>query len=146
MTKVRIRAAGTADAPVLVRLVQQLAETMGEASPLTEAYARHYLSTPGQYVLLAQVGGRVVGLLSYGVRPNLYHAADSALIEELVVDDAFRGQGVGGTLVDAALERLQTAGCAEVAVSTLPDNPGAQRFYRAHGLVDQAVLLEKHWE
>jgi ribosomal protein S18 acetylase RimI-like enzyme len=142
----QVRAARVEDAPALVRLVQQLAETMGDASSLTEAYARDYLTTPGQHVLLTEVDGQAVGLLSYGVRPNLYHAADSALIEELVVDSAFQGQGVGSALMAVALERLRAVGCAEVAVSTMPDNERAQRFYRSHGLVDQAVLLEKHWK
>jgi ribosomal protein S18 acetylase RimI-like enzyme len=36
-------------------------------------------------------------------------------------------------------------GCAEVSVSTLSDNEDAQRFYRSHGLVDEAVFLEKHF-
>jgi ribosomal protein S18 acetylase RimI-like enzyme len=27
----------------------------------------------------------------------------------------------------------------------LPDNQGAIRFYRSHGLVDEAIHLEKHF-
>jgi ribosomal protein S18 acetylase RimI-like enzyme len=78
------------------------------------------------------------------IRPNLYHAANSALIEELVVRESARGRGVGGALMSELLRRLSAQGCAEVSVTTMPDNDGAIRFYRSHGLVDEAVFLEKH--
>ena len=42
------------------------------------------------------------------------------------------------------MERAAQAGCAEVSVSTMAGNEGAIRFYRAHGMVDEAVLLERH--
>ncbi len=38
------------------------------------------------------------------------------------------------------------ASAAEVSVTTMPDNQGAIRFYKRHGLVDEAVFLEKHFE
>jgi ribosomal protein S18 acetylase RimI-like enzyme len=43
------------------------------------------------------------------------------------------------------LERMAALGCVEVSVSALTENVGARRFYRAHGLTDDAVLLEKHF-
>jgi ribosomal protein S18 acetylase RimI-like enzyme len=36
--------------------------------------------------------------------------------------------------------------CAEVSVSTMPSNSKAIEFYKAHGMTDEAVLLEKHFE
>jgi len=39
---------------------------------------------------------------------------------------------------------MESLGCAEVSVSTMPDNVDALQFYKAHGLVDEAILLEKH--
>jgi len=142
--EIEIRGAGPGDAAAITALIHELAGTYGEASPLTAAYAREYLAVPGCHVLLAERAGRTAGLLSYSVRPNLYHAGPTALIEELVVAEEARGSGVGGALLEHLLAHLATSGCAEVSVTTMPDNEGAQRFYRAHGLVDEAVLLEKH--
>jgi len=144
-TTFTIREAAPSDGVAVVALIHELAESGGETSPLTEAYVIAYLASPGSYVLLAEQEGGAVGLLSYSVRPNLYHAGDSALIEELVVADDWRGQGVGGALLQELLARLEKAGCAEVSVTTMPDNEGAIRFYRSHGLVDEAVFLEKHF-
>jgi ribosomal protein S18 acetylase RimI-like enzyme len=142
---ISVRDAHPGDEPHIVRLIRELADTDDEASPITPEYVCGYMTFPGNHVLLAEDGERVIGLLSYSVRPGLYHAGDSALIEELVVHAPERGRGVGSALMTELLRRLEALGCAEVSVSTMPDNTGAQRFYRAHGLRDEALFLEKHF-
>lgn len=139
-----IRLANDADAEAIIVLVGQLAGSFGETSPLTIEYVHDYLRRPGCMVLVAERAGQVLGLLSLTMRPNLYHAADCCLIEEFVVDERARGQGIGSALIEEVLRRAAGLGCAEVSVSTMPDNAGALRFYRAHGLTDEAILLERH--
>ncbi len=141
---VTIRDAIPQDAPGIVRLIQVMAGEAGGTSPLTEAFIPIYLGSPVCHVLLAEAEGRAVGLLSYHIRPDLYHAAGSCYVEELVVDPSWRGQGIGGKLLDEVLARAATAGCAEVSLSVMPDNAGAIRMYRQHGLVEEALFLEKH--
>jgi ribosomal protein S18 acetylase RimI-like enzyme len=143
---IHIRDAGPRDAADIVRLVRALAAEGGESCALTEALAARYLAAPGCHVLLAEADGdAVVGLLSCSIRLDLYHAAPTCLVEELVVQDGWRGQGVGSQLLEAAIALAQGDGCAEISVSTMPDNLRAQAFYRRHGLVDEAVLLERHF-
>jgi len=143
--EVTVREAYPEDAAAVVRLIRELAAADGETTPITEEYAISYLNAPSTGVLLAEVDGEAVGLISYAVHPNLYHAGYCANIEELVVAAGHRGEGVGGVLLDHLLAHLAAMGCVEVSVSTMPDNEGAQRFYRAHGLVDEAIYLEKHF-
>ena len=142
---VKIREAGSGDEEVIAGLVRELAEFEGEDSPLTAGYVKEYLAYPGSFILLAEEDGQALGLLSYGLRPNLFHAASSGSIEELIVRKGRRQGGVGSALMIEAMRRMQAAGCAEVSVSTISGNTPAQRFYRSHGLVDEAVLLEKHF-
>jgi ribosomal protein S18 acetylase RimI-like enzyme len=139
-----IREATVADAPAIAALIVELAQSMCETSPMTPAYVNTYLTFPGCNILVAEEHGQVAGLLSYSVRPNLYHNGPTALIEELVVTSTWRGQGIGGAMLEELLSRLESAGCEEVSVTTLVNNEGAIRFYRAHGLVDEAIYLEKH--
>lgn len=141
----RIRQAAAGDQAAIAALIRQLAQSIGETSPITEAYVALYLSSPGSQVLLAEEEGRTVGLLSYSVRPNLYHAGDCGLIEELIVHPGYRRRGIARALLSDVLGRLRTAGCAEVSVSTLPENEPAKRLYRSFGLVDEALVLEKHF-
>lgn len=140
----RIREAALDDAEMAVALIQQLAESASEASPITTEYVADYLVTPGSAVLLAEEEGRIIGLLSYSVRPNLYHAAPSCLIEELVVRSVARGRGVGTVLLKAVLERARAAGCIEVSISAMPDNTRAIALYKRLGFTDEAVFLEQH--
>ena len=143
---ITIRDAAPKDADHIVSLIAELAENEGEQCALTEAYVLDYLSFPGSDILLAVEGGRVLGLLSFNRRPNLYHAGDSALIEELVVTARVRGQGIGTMLVAALVERLEGLGCEEVSVTTMADNHGAIKFYKKHGFEDEALFLEKHFD
>lgn len=142
---IRVEEAGPGDEAAIAALIQELAAASGETSPISEDYVRGYLATSGSHVLLARLANQVAGLLSYSVRPNLYHAGPAGFIEELVVVEPQRGQGVGSALLRHLLAHLEATDCVEVSVTTLTDNEGAQRLYRAHGLVDEAVFLEKHF-
>jgi ribosomal protein S18 acetylase RimI-like enzyme len=141
-----IRDATPADSTAIAELIRDLAQSMGETSPITATYVCTYLAFPGCSILLAEEDGKIAGLLSYSIRPNLYHNGETALIEELIVNSAWRRQGMGGELLEALLARLEKSGCVEVSVTTLPDNQGAIRFYRAHGLLDEAIYMEKHFK
>jgi ribosomal protein S18 acetylase RimI-like enzyme len=144
MKGMKIRDAGTSDASAVVSLVLEMAQEDGEHSPVTESYAARYSTHPGCGMLLAEAEGRVIGLLAYYLRPDLYHAAPACLIELLFVRPDARGRGAGGALVADMLKRAAALGCAEITVSVMPDNAGAIRFYRRHGLTEEVMSLEKH--
>ena len=139
-----IREAQLEDAANIVALIQELAQDEGDPSPLTESYAATYLAQSHSQVLLAEKGGEVVGLLSYSIRPSLYHAGPACEIEELVVHKGARRLGVGSRLIEAVLQRAAANRCQEISVSTLFDNEGAIALYKQHGFEDEALLLERH--
>ena len=143
---VNVREATLVDASVIVRLIGEHAASSGEQSPITEAYVATYLASSTSRVLLAEVQNRVVGLLSYSLRPDLFHAGPSCFLEELIAEETARGQGVGSALVTELFSRLTPLACAEVSVAVMPDNHRAIKFYRAHGLVEEALYLERHFE
>ena len=139
--EVLVREARPKDVGSIVRLIQQ----MGSDSPITADYVSSYLKSPRSRVLLAERQGRVAGLISYSVRPDLYHAGNSVLIEELVVDEACRGEGIGSALMTSLMEELKELNCREVCLAVMPDNEPAIRFYRWRGLAEEALFLERHF-
>lgn len=147
MDHVSIRHAGPGDEASIVRLVREMAAEDGEVTPLDEHYVRHFLASPVSGALLAWDGDADVaaGLLSYCMTPGLFHAADSGLIELLVVTASRRGQGIGRRLVETALRLFREAGCAEASVSTGEANDAAQHVYKEAGLNESSLLLEKHF-
>ena len=143
---VTIRHAGPGDEPAVVELVQELAIVADYPSPIDEHYVRHYLASPVSDLLLAVDEGAPEGLLSYAIVPGLFHAADSGIIEALVVAEGRRSEGIGRQLLTAGVRKLEEAGCAEISISVEADNEAAQKLYLDAGLTDASVYLEKHIE
>jgi ribosomal protein S18 acetylase RimI-like enzyme len=137
--------ATAADADTIVRIICELAALSGGKAAVDSEYVGRYLAFPGRTVLLAETAGEHVGLLAYSLDPNLYHAADGCLIEDLYVRPAWRGRGVGRALVAHVMAEAAKQGWAEVSVSTDRDNRAALSLYRGMGLVEEYVLLEKHF-
>ena len=52
-----------------------------------------------------------------------------ARIEDVVVDDAARGKGIGADLTHAAIERARTAGAKSVGLTSRPSREAANRLY-----------------
>lgn len=141
-----IRETTPRDAPAIPGLIAQLAEAEGHTTPLTPEYVIQALGNPALLFLSAEAGGKLAGLLCATIRPNLYHAADAGLVDELVVDRAWRGRGIGRALLDEFLARMAARGCAEVGIGVLFSNTGAQKLYRAAGFREEVLLLERHFD
>jgi len=144
--KIDIRDARSADAPSVVSLVREMAEEDGETSPITETSVQAHLRDSGSGIVLAESDGRIIGLLSFSLRPSVYHAAPACLVEMLFVRRDSRRRGAGGSLMERMLSKAGASGCAEISVSVMPGNDGAVRFYRRHGLTEEVMSLEKHFK
>jgi ribosomal protein S18 acetylase RimI-like enzyme len=144
-TSLRIRSATTKDSDATVRLVREHTAIAGEQSLISASYVATYLTFEHNGILLAESDGQIIGLMSYSIRPDLHHAANVCLIEELIVASEWRRQGVGRALMTNLLDRLDSLQCAGVSVAVMPDNSSAIRFYQSQGLTDEALFLEKHF-
>jgi ribosomal protein S18 acetylase RimI-like enzyme len=133
------------DHEVVVALIRELGEMDGNKTDLNVDDVNHFLEIPRNIILLAEVDGQVVGLLSYTVSFDLWHAGDCCLIRELIISAANRQQGLGDLLLQEVFRRAERDGWMEVSVSTMPDNLPALAFYKKHGMTDEAVLLERHF-
>jgi ribosomal protein S18 acetylase RimI-like enzyme len=58
-----------------------------------------------------------------------------AWIEDVVVDEQARGQGVGAALSEAAVERARRAGARTVDLTSRPSREAANRLYKRIGFV-----------
>jgi ribosomal protein S18 acetylase RimI-like enzyme len=110
----------------LARLLPQLSS----ATPPDEAELAAILST-GTTMFIARVDGVIVGSLTL----VLYRIATGlkAWIEDVVVDEAARGHGVGETLSHAALEVAKGHGAKAVSLTSRPSRDAANRLYQRIG-------------
>jgi ribosomal protein S18 acetylase RimI-like enzyme len=56
-------------------------------------------------------------------------------IYSLAVLPKFRRKGIGGKLVEKAVDELKNLGCLKVNLQIMEDNSGVQNFYRKSGFV-----------
>lgn len=139
--RVSIREANRTDAAEIARLIQH---SVDQGSPLTEDYVCEYLASPQSNILLAEKDEKVAGLLSYSTRPDLWHATLCCFIEEIAVEEAQRGKGIGTALIRYVKEKMKKAGCAEIVLIVDKENVAAQRLYKRLGIDEEALCLEKH--
>lgn len=137
MSQPSFRPAVAQDAPVVGALLQQL----GYAPPSLEALARTLdaaTQQPGLHVVLASKGAQVVGLMTLSIRVQPRLCAAVCSVDELVVDTAARGSGVGAALLEEAACMARNAGAARLELHTRRSRESyARGFYKAQGFVEQ---------
>jgi ribosomal protein S18 acetylase RimI-like enzyme len=118
------------------RLIPQLSSS--NPPPSADEVA-DMVTAPSSVVLIARDGaaGTIVGSLTLalfriptGVR---------AWIEDVVVDGAVRGRGVGEALTRHALERAREAGARTVDLTSRPSREAANRLYRRVGFEERST-------
>ena len=63
-------------------------------------------------------------------------------IDDLCVDEKFRGKGVGKELYEAALSLAKEKGCYNLTLNVWSFNESAIRFYESMGLIPQKIGME----
>ncbi len=122
--------------PALVAAFERLVPQLSKSNPPpTIDELGLMVDSPASIVLLAVDGddGSVLGTLTLawfriptGVR---------AWIEDVVVDEAARGRGVGEALNHHALDRARQLGAKTVDLTSRPSREAANRLYRRIGFV-----------
>ena len=127
-------------------MLEGLADGMDSTEGIdTEIALKNYeclLRDTGSHFLVAAREATPVGFINFTVRQTILHRSPSALIDELVVAEEYRGKGVGRQLVQAAIEKCRNLGCCEVEVSTEKANLKARKFYRQCGFEQIGTLFE----
>lgn len=95
------------------------------------AAAQRFRGSLAMDVLVAEMNGEVVGFLALSFVPAL--SGLRALIDDLAVDPAYRRQGIGAALVEAAVQRADRRGATHLLVDTSRGDPAARDFYQACG-------------
>lgn len=86
---------------------------------------------PGTTVLVARVDGRIVGSATLIRLVSL--VGQFGYVEEVVVDDAARGRGVGRALMRELLELARRDGLDFVELTSRPARAAANGLYRSLG-------------
>ena len=119
------------------RLLPQLSSS---APPLDASALRAIVSAPASTVLIARAGGAIVGTLTVVIFP--IPTGTRAWIEDVVVDEAARGQQFGGkrvgeALTSEAIDIARQAGARTIDLTTRPSRVAAGRLYERLGFEER---------
>ena len=116
---------------VLEAMTRLLPQLSSSAPPLTGAALTELVDSPATLLLLARVDGRIVGSLTLVL--FRLPTGRRAWIEDVVVDEAVRGAGVGSALNLAALAEAKRFGARTVDLTSRPSREAANRLYQRLG-------------
>ena len=143
-TDFAIRAATPADVPELLRLIRELAEyekladmAVGTPQMLHEAL---FGARPAAEAMVAERGGRTVGFALYFTTFSTFLCKPGLYLEDLFVEPAHRGAGIGKALLRRLAAIAAERGCGRLEWRVLDWNEPSIRFYESLG-----ASLMKEW-
>lgn len=86
----------------------------------------------------------MVGFCAFSVKRSLYDPGLLAYIDELVVEESRRREGIGGKLLERTREIAQHAGCSRVELDSALHRESAHRFYEQRGF--KAIGMLFRWD
>ena len=134
-----IRQAMQDDLPQVLALYAQPGMDDGKVLSLPEAVAifEQFQRYPNYRLFVACEGseqGPVLGTYVLLIMHMLAHrGTPAAVVEDVVVDQAHRSQGVGALMMDHAKALAQEAGCYKLALSSNQKRERAHAFYESLG-------------
>ena len=131
-----MREATEADIPAILSLYAQLGQDDGtvlEPEDARRIWTR-MATYPDYRIYVAIRETDVVGAFALLIMDNLAHrGTPSAVIEDVVVKQEMRGQGIGRRMMMFARKLCREKGCYKMAFSSNRNRTQAHRFYESSG-------------
>ncbi|MGV3760711.1 MAG: GNAT family N-acetyltransferase, partial [Actinomycetota bacterium] len=86
--------------------------------------------------------GRIVGVSTLAVFP--IPTGNRAWVEDVIVDEAVNGQGIGRRLTEAMLDRARELGCVTVDLTSRPSREAANALYKKVGFVERETNVYRY--
>ena len=93
-------------------------------------------------MIVAADGGAPVGFLTLGPWTALESARHVLLCNGLAVDPGRQGEGIGGRLLEAGIERARERGARRLLLRVLATNEPARRLYERHGFAVEGTVRD----
>ena len=133
----RIRAAKSADAPLLHEFIRELAyyEGLAHECHITVEAAFEYILGPRRVAdaIIAEVEGQPAGFAVYYWTLSTFAARPGLYLEDLFVRPAFRKRGIGSALLHEVGRIAHRAGSGRFEWIALKWNEKARALYRSSG-------------
>ncbi len=111
----------------------------------SEKYFKEGITNSNHCTLVAESSGKILGYLAGGLRKRKTYTkpAKYAELENMLVLEKFRNQGVGGKLVEVFLEWCKKQNIDYLDVTASASNKQGIDFYKKHGFEEYDLVLER---
>jgi GNAT superfamily N-acetyltransferase len=127
------------NSPELIKLLEILFKQESEFEPNSEAQSRalnNIILDPRIGIILVAIdNSQILGMVSLLFTESTALGARVAILEDMVVQPACRGQGIGSKLITYAISEAKKEGCKRITILTDITNTQAQFFYQKNGFV-----------
>lgn len=138
------REATIKDIPQLCGLLEQLFTQEVEFAPnvqiQTKALKEILTNESAGKIFVTDNGIKVVAMVSILYSISTALGTKVGLLEDMIVDEKCRGQKIGPTLVEFALQKVKEDGCKRVTLLTDADNERAHKFYEDKGFARSSMV------
>jgi ribosomal protein S18 acetylase RimI-like enzyme len=129
--------------PELVAAFERLTPQLSSSNPPPAAeMLGRIVESDASHLLMAYDGDEVLGTTTLVV--FLIPTGIRAWIEDVVVDDAARGRGVGAALNEAALDLARSLGATTVDLTSRPSREAANRLYQRLGFEQRETNVYRY--
>jgi GNAT superfamily N-acetyltransferase len=137
MNPYNIRPAVVSDTNAIFDLIQELAtyeKLMHQVTGTPEDLAKHLFgSAPYAEALVVELEGQLIGFALFFKNYSTFLTKPGLYLEDLFVQEAYRGKGIGKALLKAVAQIAQARGYGRLEWSVLDWNETAIAFYRRMG-------------
>ena len=141
---IRIAAATPRDVPALVQLLSLLFASEKDFTPDPVRQRRGLLKIirePRSGIIFAMKdGASVVGMVNLLFTVSTAEGGRVAILEDLILEPGYRGQGLGSKLVLYAIRYVRDRGIRRITLLTDHANRRAIHFYRRHGFINSTMI------
>jgi GNAT superfamily N-acetyltransferase len=138
-----IRNSTPEDLDVIFSLLQQLWPNRQLNKELLGKAFLNSFAIEGHIIRLACTGTEVIGLCALSLRNNLYAQGILANIDELVIDEKYRGKGIGKLMLDDVTLIASKNNCAFLELESAFHREDAHRFYEKEGFEKTGFFISK---
>lgn len=108
-----------------------LGQLVSGAYTLTESYLNEVIASDNSYLFFLLEGEQVLGMYTLGIYKT--PTGIKGWLEDVVIDDAYRGKGLGRILVEHAIDQAKTRHVDTFMLTSNPTRVAANNLYSSLG-------------
>ena len=125
------------------RLLNELYKNKIQYDKFKEIYIQK-LNDVNSYYIVAVIDQKIVGVLISELQVQIHRSKKRGYIEDLIVDENYRNQGIGKSLLENAINYAKDNDCEVVDLSSYITNDNAHRFYEKNGFIKHSYMFKMY--